>query len=85
MAAYISVPITTSAEPAPSLSSLAFKDTEAPGLLSGVTEPASAPLAAEPAQGPAGFGDQSGTDGVNPPDFVQVSKAASPPATQSAG
>ena len=71
MASFISVPLEVSQEPAPSLSSIAA----APS--SGITGPASAPLAAEAPQGPSGFGNYSGSDGENPPDFVSISQSAS--------
>lgn len=86
MAAYISVPVSLSAEPAPPLSSIAYNATAPSGLVSGVTGAVSAPLAAEPVQGPAAFGDPTGSDGTNSPDFVATSQqATSTGASQSAG
>lgn len=87
VAVYVSVPVPLSAQPAPSLSSLAYNATSPASLTSGVTGPASAPLATEAAQGPAAIGDPTGTDGTNPPDFVAISQSQgnNTGASQSAG
>lgn len=59
MAAYVSLPVAVSDEPAPSLPSLST------GLTGGITGPESVSLAAEAPQGASGFGNYSGSDGIN--------------------
>jgi hypothetical protein len=75
VASYLSLPILESLEPAPSLSSL--NSTQPSGLVGEVTGAASVPLAAEPPQGPSTLADPSGTDGQDPPGFVQTSLSSS--------